>query len=223
MLVLPRDRRGAGRYRQIRVGDGGYTDDGVSGRNLGERVSAGNLIPHTGFLPRRVRLLSGAHAPDPGAYESSATPAELGPSGGSDAPCRTIAIVSGRAWRGCRGDITRLPPSVVGAAGLAAETRAGSSGQQRCGRSRRRGFGGACACLPAAPASAGGSSEFRRAQPAACRGQALRPAACADRHAAQPRPRDRLVAGRGRGVPSGRRGCSGRRPGCDTAGPPPRP
>lgn len=38
----PGDRRGAGWYCQIRVGDGGYTVDEVSGRNLGERVSAGN-------------------------------------------------------------------------------------------------------------------------------------------------------------------------------------
>lgn len=100
----------------------------------------------------------------------------------------------------------------------AARTRSGGSGDEHSGRSRRwrrpwRGsIGAATAYPPACRSGARRYHRFPRAQPAAGRRQALRPAARADRHAVQPGSRDRPIAGRGRSIHPQHRD----RPGCHT-------
>ena len=112
-----------------------------------------------------------------------------------------------------------LPPGVAGTCGLActnsggprphriprpaAATPSGGSGNECDGRSRRWRCPGR-GCIGSATASPHPSRSHRfrrRAQRATSRCRSVRPAPCAEHHAAHPEPRDHPVVGRGRSIP----------------------
>jgi hypothetical protein len=181
------------------------------------------------FLSRRPRLLSVVHAPDPGVTPFGDSRRAPAPGELMRIPGSSLAPEIARRVE-VSPDATQLasniPPGVADTRGLAstnsggprlhriqrpaAGTRNGGSQDECGGRSWRwrcpcGGIGGATAYPPAA-------HRFPRAQRATGRRRSVRPAPCAERHAAYPGPRDHPVMGRGRSIHPGHRG----HPGCHT-------
>jgi hypothetical protein len=132
-----------------------------------EAPPVGHLDPHKGSLSQEIRLLSVAHALDPGATRARRQSPSSGRPGVCDAPYRVVALLCGRASPGDPADVTKLAPRVAGTPGLArahsggprphripwppAETRNGGRGTIRNSRepSQRRVEARYCARLPA--------------------------------------------------------------------------